>query len=1733
MVGSEPRVDSSPPRRRVRRWLLVIGLSVVLLLATAFAVLRVKFEGEDLGSNIASILNKRMRGRIEIGSIEWQTRDLKKLVTGGWIPVVIKNVKVWDDCALSQVLGGGADELRIGDPNEDCTPDERPDSDPNSKRKPRKMLVRTPLVTLEIDAHALLFGNHDFVFRNLWVHGGQALIEETREPYPLHAYDKTSVTIITAFYPRMAAGFRAGIYADSAPPVFDLRDIHIRDLDLYVNFKPYQPDKAPPDQIGFGFTARLEHVNVDSEDTPGTDADSRRSFLYMDPTDPLIAKFYVRLAVTSPKALIRVQDEGPRTSFRMPVPSIVPGASDGPPKDRVARYDLGLVDVRLNRLAQLPTEWPKHDFIANTLELDLSARTAPCELAPGEPEDGQLVPRYKFEDKESGSIHLTGELNSYFDRPYDGSWNLKLDAKNLGPMVRTCIKSTVGGDNLNGTITLTGPFVASPKVGLDLENVDFDLPLRSDEPPLQLTLAEVHGGIDLVNEQGFIDKTKALIRGGKEPGEVEVSATFGLRPFIANAQVEITKAIDAGRFLPPKVARAAGKFLKGRLRAKGDTTPGEGFALEDFDLSLGPTPASTSLRVHKGRLFTNNNFGSIHVEKVAVEAGQSHAVFDGLVDILHEDIRMRIEGVFPDLGVWLQRFDLPAFVGGAGGGSVIIIQGPLRNPTVSVNTELNGVPCLDRLKLTDTTFKDGIVDIRKMTSQGLGGELTGSGQVRVDGGTPFIEHLTVSGRRIDAAKLCGLVGTVKGTLDTVDAQLDRVSVVKGRPAMEWIDFAKVHATAKRLAIKGDSYSDFALCVNQPNDDRCRPRPMYASADDLAKCATAKKTGGSCIVATAMRDAGGVLDATIAKLPPTKATSRQAAAPARLGGAVSVDLPLAILEQFLKKRIAGGDARMTLHLSGTPVAPQADGHLTLLRTWLMNAFVGDSQLRVEPTTLAGGKPGIRIDGSMLAERLQIHGTLGTTSPFPVELSISGRRIELDAVADLTKLVGSPEPLQGWVSGTVTVKTELFPAKPVEPEAWVEISELVAIVNHRASDGRLTPLRLSVIDQAPGQRAALSARITPSSLELACKDPTAPGGRAPCSTLVATPAGKVEIRGHATQSSLAIEATGLLDLSLVQPLLDAQFDEASGLVQLTAAVTGTMAKPTYEASIDLDPNGTWKKDPKSANPVRLRPVGGDTVLEAPTGLIKLANGSLGFTDVMLQVRDQHLDEKGELHVKGNIMLDGLTPLNWSVLISGKLAGKMLLVAVPDKISQAGGLAAIDGDLILSGKGKLPLVSGTLVFDTTGTDRPFSLIPRGVRRELSFNRGSIDIETRVSSGNHRTYELAINDVRGSIDGEGSLSNINGKVEFLDNTLSNLAVKLDADNIPFKVPGTLDLVLSARDISIDKPEGANALSIGGSVAMIDGNYTNNFELTDQIRSIGSSAPPAKPFWEEYPLLGNADLRLTLDVRKFSVKNNIATIDLVGPLLEISNTPKDPRISGSIRVEHGVFRIPGTRAQFIRTSGNVDFAENQRAGDPQLNVTSEADYRDLSGQEHLITLSITGALSNPQWDLRTSTGYNKSQTLSLLVLGRNQESLRRSLGDQGLGSDPTKQDPTTNPSQGFADQIVKDLAGDWVSDLLGDSLTRLSGLDVLRIEISFGSIGLRVEKNLLENLKAIGDAEQTIRGSTVNVRGELKTPYKLSPSDAGVSVQGGFLRKNFYDPAEEDIDDTGLKLVYRHIFIP
>jgi hypothetical protein len=1688
----------SPSRRR--RWLVVISLAVLVLLGTGFAYLRVKLEGPDLGDKVASLLNKRMRGRIAVESIEWPTSALETVVTGGWVPVTIRGVRVWDDCALSAGIGeGDPDQLRTGDPNEDCTPDDRPDADPSSHRKPRKLLLRTDLITAELDVHAALFGNHDLSFRHIVIHGGDALLEQTREPYPLHAYDRTIVSFVTAFYPRLKAGFHAGIYAQTPPPIFDLRDVHIQHLNLTAHISPYA---VKGDVIGYGFTAHIEDVNVDPDST------ANDSYLHMNANDPLVAKFYVRLALHGGHTQIRVLDEGPRAAFHLPGTG---GLGDAFGKGRKAEYELQLSEVKLDRLAELPTEWAKHDYVANTLSLALSAHTIPCGQG-GKIEDG-------------ADLRLTGELLDWWDRPYDGSWNLDLAVKNLGPTLRTCIKSTMGGDNLGGTISLRGPFVALPRVELNLHDLDVDVPLSAKEEPVRLTLAEVHGGIDLVNDEGYIEKTKALIRGGKEPGEVMVSATFGLRPLNATADLDIVNPIDVGRFLPDKVATNGGRFLSGKLSVKGDVE--EGFAMSDFDLALGRTPKERAIQVYGGRVFAKNDFEYIDFQKVHFRAGANQAMISGPIvwekdQFVYKNVE--ITGDYPELGKWLVRFGLPPIAASAGGGGSIILNGPVTNPTINARTTLSGVPCLDKVRIDSSTFHDGILDA-KFSTAGLGGSLRGTARLDVSGDLPVIQKLVIAGENVDASKLCGIEGQAKGTLDTVQIEVGRTTIVKNRPAAEWMPFVKAHLSAPKLTVHGETYSGVSLCVNHANDDKlCRPWAGRLDSDDLAGCEDAKKRGGFCMVAAATRDLGGKLAATVIDVPRQPAPRHPV--DEHLDGTVAIDdLPISALGVS----DAGGLLSATLHLSGKPSAPQADGQIDLLRAWAFGAFIGDIHPTVTPV-LIGTQPGIQITGDALAGELGVSATIGTTGPYPVDVALSGRRVEVDQFVDLAKKLGIGEPVQAWASGTVSLHTKLG-NKKAQPEAWVEITELASIINHRTRDGRLTPLRFELVPPAQG-RYAMSLRVTPDTVELACREPGKPNGREPCPAQLDTPAGRVSIEGQASAAGMALSARGSLALHRLEPLLENQVESIDGALQLTGKIAGTFSKPTYEIALDV------------ADGVALRLPGGDSVLQvAPEGQIKLANGAIGFNGITFSVKDERRDEKGALHVAGTIGLDGFTPARWGVLVDGQITGKMLQAIAPSVVSQASGLASIDGALMLSGNGPLPLVRGTISFDPVREaghtpTAPLSFIPRGQRRELAFSKGSLDIDTS-SDGIHRTYSLNVDEepLQVIIDGEGRLEHVVLDARFRDGAPEYAHVSLDADSIPFH-PEALDLLVSAKDVNLTLSQDTHTWRASGNVAIVSGEYKRDFELTEALRPQPPKVAPAKPFWDQYPSLGNAELDLTLEVRRFAVNNNITRpdgIELEGPRILISGSPRDPRLSGTIRVQRGTFSLPGTRARFTKTLGSIDFAANEPAANPTLNITSEAtDYLDLSGQQHSITLTITGPLEKPAWDLRTNTGLDKSQTIALIFLGRNPEQLRRSLGDQSLGSAPTIQQASTNPSTGFADQIVKDVAGDWVSSLIGNKLTDITGLDVLRFELGFGSALVHLEWKARDNVRVVGEGEQTIRGYTINARVEVNTNWHFNHivTDDRFSLQGGYLDKNFYDPAEQDINDAQIKAVYR-LFIP
>ncbi|HKE14401.1 MAG TPA: hypothetical protein VKB80_06040, partial [Kofleriaceae bacterium] len=270
-----------PRRRRRRRAALVFAGVTTAVFAVAVAILRIWFNGQDLAALVASKLNERIRGHVEVESIEWPLSSWPRFLVGGYVPLDIKHLEIRDEFG--------------------------------------NVVLAAKRATAELDAHPAMFGRHDLHVRSLKIlEGGSALIKEVSQPYPVHEYDKTTISLISAFYPRRQPSFRAGISAGSSP-VFDLEDYEVRGATL--------------DFVYRRFSFHFEQAHG-------------KGFLRADGSDPLAQRLYFSL---TPHAPIGRFESGP--------------------------VAIDLQDIHVERLAQLPSQWP-HDAVPRGLRYEAVAKTA-------------------------------------------------------------------------------------------------------------------------------------------------------------------------------------------------------------------------------------------------------------------------------------------------------------------------------------------------------------------------------------------------------------------------------------------------------------------------------------------------------------------------------------------------------------------------------------------------------------------------------------------------------------------------------------------------------------------------------------------------------------------------------------------------------------------------------------------------------------------------------------------------------------------------------------------------------------------------------------------------------------------------------------------------------------------------------------------------------------------------------------------------------------------------------------------------------------------------------------------------------------------------------------------------------------------------------------------------------------------------------------------------------------
>ena len=762
---------------------------------------------------------------------------------------------------------------------------------------------------------------------------------------------------------------------------------------------------------------------------------------------------------------------------------------------------------------------------------------------------------------------------------------------------------------------------------------------------------------------------------------------------------------------------------------------------------------------------------------------------------------------------------------------------------------------------------------------------------------------------------------------------------------------------------------------------------------------------------------------------------------------------------------GGTLDTDLRLGGRADAISLDGTLSLVQAWFGQAFLGAASLTVDH----GDDGKMHLSGHMFQGKLKIDGTIAGSAPYLADLKLRVKRVEVDQFfPEFAEKWG----VRGWVTGEIGLKSALLPGPEDKPEITLDLSEAMVVVDNQDLKGRPAPLRVR-------NRTPISIVFDGTTATLLTP------------TVFRGPAGDFTVSGGGSADQLAIHVDGDIAVQLLEPYLREYFDEMSGTLAVGVDVTGALSAARVAGSVDIDK-------------ISVRPTGQEAVVSIPSGKVEVTNDQVVVTGVTISVVDSYGDERSELNVSGGIKMRDFVPRLWALQVDGQLAGKMLLVAAPASFSAAGGMANLS--LSLHGIGEIPNIDGSLSFKT---GRPLSITPRGVGHEISLTEGALTFTDQ---------SIGLEEVGGLIDGEGRIIAINGVVGLENWRPIDIDVTGSAQALSFRVPEQLDMTLNLSEVRI--VGGEQGLDISGAVVIVDGRYTRKFNMVNEVLAPARTTEVSTPFYKTNPLIADAVLDLTLGVRGFYVRNNVANVELNGAI-EVSGTPSDPKFDGEITVEQGTFKFPILRPTFTRTNGSVTFSPRHRFPDntPELMVRSESDYRDLGGQEHQIFLELTGTLNNLNWDLYTASGLNKAQTMMLVLAGRTTEDVRQTLGDEAIGN-PNDISRTTDAGNVY-DQVVKDVAGDFISLLIEDKLKDFTKLDVARLEIGTSSFGFHAEKDFFKNLRALGDFEKTTSGVTVDVRGELRI-------SEGWSAEGEFLDKDYYDDSEDDIRETRLRSVWR-----
>ena len=223
-----------------------------------------------------------------------------------------------------------------------------------------------------------------------------------------------------------------------------------------------------------------------------------------------------------------------------------------------------------------------------------------------------------------------------------------------------------------------------------------------------------------------------------------------------------------------------------------------------------------------------------------------------------------------------------------------------------------------------------------------------------------------------------------------------------------------------------------------------------------------------------------------------------------------------------------------------------------------------------------------------------------------------------------------------------------------------------------------------------------------------------------------------------------------------------------------------------------------------------------------------------------------------------------------------------------------------------------------------------------------------------------------------------LSGAVDLDRYRLSNIGLKLKADNLPITIPDLLDVRLNSE---LDYQGSLKKSLIKGYVMILEGRYTKDVRL-NPIESIGQEfrAAPSATSKASWPFLDNIAIECRISYEEpFVVDNNIALLT-IKPDLYIRGTVNRPLITGRAEVESGTVYF--RKNEFAVKKGVLDFINPYKI-EPTVDIQGDVTIRTWA-----ITLNVSGTLDNLNFKLSSNPSESEQDILSLLITGKTTKEL-------------------------------------------------------------------------------------------------------------------------------------------------